>query len=115
MESNASTIEKLAEKAETYAKTTFELYKYSVVDKSADIFSKLAARLVITLIILMFFLMATIGLALWAGELLGKEYYGFFAIAAGYLVLALLLYVFRKHFIKKPVSNFIIGCTLKED
>ncbi|MGH2664207.1 hypothetical protein [Flavobacterium sp.] len=112
---NNSAIEKLIERAEAYAKTSLELYKYNAIDKSADIFSTLAVRLAITVVLIMFSLMINIGLALWIGEILGKAYYGFFVIAVFYLLLALLLYIFRKQWIKNPVSNFIIVKTLKED
>ena len=115
MENNAATIEKLFERAETYAKTSLELYKYNAIDKSADIFSILAARLAITITVITFLFMVNIGLALWFGEMLGKTYYGFFVIALFYLALALLFYVFRKQWIKNPVSNFIINKTVKED
>lgn len=115
MENNETTIEKLFERAEAYAKTSLELYKYNTIDKSVDIFSILAARLAVTITVIVFLFMANIGLALWLGEMLGKTYYGFFAIAVFYLVLALLLYVFRKQWIKNPVANFIINKTVKED
>jgi len=88
--------------------------KHQTVYKSADIFSTLAVRLSITTVIVMFSLLINIGLALWIGEALGKSYYGFFVIALFYLFVAMLFYVFRKQWIKKPVSNFIIDRTLKE-
>ena len=115
MENNTSPIEKLIEKVETYAKTSLELGKYNAIYKSADIFSTLAARLAITIMVVVFSFLINIGLALWIGEMLGNSYYGFFVIALFYLVLALVLYAFRKVWIKTPVSNFIINRTLKEE
>jgi hypothetical protein len=51
---------------------------------------------------------------LWLGELLGETYYGFFSIALLYLVIALLLYIFKNEWIKKPISNFVIDQLVKK-
>jgi type IV secretory pathway TrbL component len=109
MENSATTIEKLIEKAEIYSKTTLELCKYEAVEKSADIFSNLAVKLAIAIIVVLFLLLVNIGLALCVGQYLGETYLGFFLIAFGYLCLTILLYIFREEWIKNPVSNFIIN------
>lgn len=114
MENNPTSIEKLIERAEAYVKTSFELGKYCALDTTAEIFSTLAARLAIWLMVLIFSLFINLGLALWIGEELGKLYYGFFAVAGFYVVVAWILYLFRKQWLKVPVSNFIIRRTLKE-
>jgi hypothetical protein len=109
MENSTTTIEKLIEKSEIYAKTTLELCKYEAVYKSADIFSNLAVKMAITLVVVLFLLLVNVGLALWVGQELGEVYYGFFIIAFVYLFLALLIYIFREDWVKTPVSNFIIN------
>ena len=115
MENKASEVEKLIENVETYAKTSFDLGKYKAIYISADIVSTFAAKLAIAATIIIVSLLVNIGLALWIGQELGESYYGFFVIAGFYLILTLILYVFRKQWIKKPVSNFIIGKTLKDE
>lgn len=109
MENSTTTIEKLLEKAEIYSKTTLELCKYEAVHKSADIFSCLAVKLAITFVVVVFLLLVNVGLALCVGQYLGEIYLGFFAIAFGYLCLAILVYIFREEWVKSPVSNFIIN------
>ncbi len=74
MEQNTTTIEKLIEKAEIYSKNSLELLKYDVVYKSADIFSNLAVKLSITLVVVIFLLFINIGLAIILGEYLGRVY-----------------------------------------
>ena len=106
---NSTTIEMLIEKAEIYSKTTLKLCKYEAIYKSADIFSSLAAKLAIFIVVVIFSLLANVGLALCVGKYLGEIYLGFFVIAFGYLCLAILLYIFREEWIKTPVSNFIIN------
>jgi hypothetical protein len=104
-----TTIEKLIEKVELYSKTSIELFKYNAIFKSADLFSNLAVKLAIIVVVIMFSLLLNIGLALWIGKLLGESYYGFFVIASFYFIIGILIYTFRNNWIKKPVSNFIIS------
>lgn len=109
MENSTTTIEKLIKKAEIYSKTSLELCKYQAVNKSADIFSNLAVKLTISLVIGLFLLMLNVGLALWIGKELGEIFYGFFAVGFWYFCLAILLYIFREEWLKSPISNFIIN------
>ncbi len=114
MNDNPTPIEALFDKAEDYSKTTLELFKLNAIDKTAEIVSSLAVRLVILLAVVLFVLVLNIGLALWIGELLGKTYYGFFVIAAFYAFITILLYAFRNRWIRYPVSNAIITQMLKK-
>jgi hypothetical protein len=109
MENSTTTIEKLIQKAEIYSKTTLELCKYEAVNKSADIFSNLAVKITLGLVVVLFLLMFNVGLALWIGKELGEIYYGFFAVSFWYFCLTILLYIFREEWVKTPVSNFIIN------
>ena len=102
-------IEMLFQKAESYGKTTVELFKLKAIDKSADIVSSIAIPIVISIVASMFFLCLNAGVALWLGEETGKIYYGFFIVAGVYLFIAILLYVYRYKWIKKPVSNCFIN------
>ncbi len=115
MENNTTTIEKLLEKAGNYSKTTLELYKYEAVYKSADLFSNLAVKLAITIVVVLFLLFISIGLAYFLGEYLGEVYYGFGIVGLGYLFIAILLYIFKEEWIKTPVSNFIISSICNSD
>jgi len=113
MESNSTAIEALFERVEDYSKTTIELFKLDAIDKSAEIASSIAARLIIGTGIVLFVLILNIGIALWIGELTGKLYFGFFIVAGCYIPILILLYGFRRALIKTPVSNSIISQILK--
>jgi len=113
MEDQESLIESLIEKGEQYGKTTIELLKLKTLDKSADVVSTLISWAIVIVLSVLFFLILNIGLALYIGELLGKSYYGFFAIAGFYAFLALIFGVFREQFIKSPVNNSIITQVLQ--
>lgn len=116
MENNATTpIELLIERAEDYSKTTLTLLKLNAVDKSADMLSYLVIKLVLLIVVVLFLFVLSIGLSLWAGELLGKAYYGFFAVTGMYVLIGSLLYIFRTSWIGSPVRDAVIVELLKKD
>lgn len=108
MDDNATTFKMLFEKAEDYIKTSAELLKLQAIDKSADVMSSLVASLAIGLVVVLSLFLASFGLALAIGEELGNVYYGFFIVAGGYLIVALLLHIFKINCIKIPISNYFI-------
>lgn len=115
MNNMATPIETLFERAEDYSKTSLQLLKLSAIDRSADVFSSLAVKFAIFMVAVLFSLVINIGVAMWLGELLGKQYYGFFVVAIFYLVVIGLLFIFRHEWIKTPVSNSIITQMTKQD
>lgn len=108
MEDQKPPMETLIQRAEEYGKASLELLKLKAIDRSANIASGIVANLVILLLLLLFFFILNIGIALWVGELLGKTFYGFFAVAGFYAVVGGLAYVFKNALIKTPVSNSIV-------
>ena len=109
----ATSIDKLYEKAKKYTETSTELLALKAVDKSADVLSSLTAVILIVIVVAMFTLFINIGLSLFIGKLLNEYYLGFFMVSAFYLVLALVLYVYRNELIKSPLANLIISKLLK--
>jgi hypothetical protein len=110
----ATPIETLFAKADDYSKTTVELLQLTIINKSAQAISLLAAKLVITGVAILFAIAVNIGVAIWLGELLGKIYYGFFIVAGFYALITIMFIIFRKNLIIKPVSNAIITMLLKQ-
>ena len=109
----AKSVDILYEKAKKYTETSTELLALNAVDKTADVLSSLTSRVIIVIFFAMFTLFINIGLSLFIGSLLNAYFLGFFIISAFYLVLALILYVFKDQFIKIPVTNLIILKLLK--
>ena len=107
MEKRATLIESLFEKAEAYAKTNLVLFKLNAIDKSADIFSTIVSKLAVIIAVLLIIFLASIGLSLWIGELVGKVYYGFLIVAGFYVLVALILH-YKPGIIKSPVNDSII-------
>ena len=113
METTARTIEALYERAEAYGKTTYELSKLKALETTTTVVTSLVSRLSVILMISMFALVFNIGIALLLGELLGKSYYGFFIVAAFYLVAGIVLHFFLHKWIRKPLSDLIITQALQ--
>lgn len=103
-----SSIDALIEKGEQYGKTTLELLKLKTLDKTSDVASNLISWLVVSVFAVLFFLILNIGVALWLGDLTGKNYYGFFIVSGFYGLLGLIFGIFRKKLIKEPLNNSII-------
>lgn len=114
MNTDATPIEALFEKAEDYGKTTVELLKLKAINKSADFISSVAAQVVTFTVVAFFIFIVSIGASLWLGELLGKNYYGFFAVAGFYAILSMCIYAFRNEWIKTKVSDSIVCHLLKK-
>lgn len=114
MKTNASTIELLFEKAEEYTRTSVELAKLTVIDKSADVLSSLMSQMTVGIVVAIVFIFINIGLSLWIGEMIGESYYGFFITAGANSILALFLYSFKYKLIKLPIMNAIIAKLLKK-
>jgi hypothetical protein len=108
MEKQASQIENLFEKAENYSRTTYDLTKLRALETTTVVVASLVSRLSVIIMISLFLLTVNIGIALWLGELLSKAYYGFFIVAAFYLLAGAVLHLFLHKWIKKPITDLII-------
>lgn len=108
MENQPPTFGQLMENAGDYLETRLDLFKLQAISKSSDVTSSLITRITIAVIVSFAVLILNIGLALWIGELLGKTYLGFFVIAGLYGLIALLMHVFRKDWLKEPISSKLI-------
>ena len=113
METPASIIETLFEKAEAYSKTSFELGKLKSVETTSSVVTYLVSRLSVVIMISLFALILNIGIAIWLGKLLGEYYYGFFIVAGFYCVAGIVFHLFLHRWIKKPLGDLIITQALQ--
>ena len=106
-------IESLFERTTEYIETRIDLYKLKVVDKSSDVLSSVISKMIVFLVFVMFIFIINIGIALLLGELLGKSWYGFFALAGFYLITGLIFNSMRRKWFKEPIANKMIQKILK--
>jgi Putative Actinobacterial Holin-X, holin superfamily III len=108
MENKPTNVEELFYKLKDYADTRLDLLKLKAINKASGFLSTLLTSLF--LVVLSFFVLIclTIGLSLLIGSFLGAAYYGFFIIAALYIIIGLILVSARKKLLKTPLSNKLI-------
>lgn len=107
MESKTIACDSLLVKIENYGKTNIELLKLRSIYKFSNIASSIINKLIIGGIAILAFLCLTIGLSFWIGELLGKVYFGFFAVAGAYLFICLILFAVQRQ-VKNCIKDRII-------
>jgi len=113
-------IETISQEAETiltdaaeYVETKTKLWKLKMVEKAAEIYGMIVAKLIFFCAIAVFALFLTVGIALWLGELLGKTYYGFFIMGGVFLIVGLIFLGASKGWAENPSSNNLVKKLLK--
>ncbi len=109
MEMPPSLIESLFERVEAYGKTTLELSKYKVIETMSVVITLLASRFIVFIVMVLFVSFLSFGMALYLGDLLEKPYFGFFIVAAFYLVVGVVLFLSLHKWIKEPISDLLIS------
>jgi hypothetical protein len=102
-------LEKMIEQGQSYSSTSIQLAKLKSLEKATQLSTALISGVSVLILLALFAIVLTIGIALWLGELLGHIYYGFFTVALAYLVLGIVFHFLLYSWIKKPVSNLLIN------
>ena len=113
MEDYVNTIELLLKRAVDYGKTSYDLMILKALNKTSDIVSLFISQSLVFGLITAFMFFFNIGLAFWVGELLGKFFFGFFAVAAFYGIIGIVFRVFFYNITKKKIKNYIIRNAIK--
>jgi len=113
MEEDPNLLESLLDKATEYGKTSFELVKLKTLDKTTELVSSIIPHTIVILLVITFLLFMNVGIALWLGELLGKVFYGFFAVAAFYILIGIIIHFFLNKWIKRLIGDYFIKRILK--
>ena len=113
MEENTRLLELLLERATEYGKTSFELVKLKTIDKTTDVVSSMVPHSVVFVLIASFLLFLNLGIAYWLGEILGRIFYGFFVVAAFYVLTGIIIHFLMHNWIKRLVGNYFIKRMLK--
>jgi hypothetical protein len=99
----------------SYFETQKQILKLQVVEKVSTSSASLTSTVIIFVFYLLTFLFFSIALALFAGDLLGKWYLGFGAVALLYLIIALILSAGKEKILKTPIANSMIKSLLKNE
>ena len=113
MENNSKMIESLFERAAEYGKTSYELVKLKLIDKTSDTVSSILPHSIVIILLASFLVFLNLGLAFWLGEIVGGIFYGFFIVAGFYFIAGIIMHFFFHKWLKKRISNYIIKMLIK--
>ena len=108
MENHPKSFAALFEKAGDHLETRLDLLKLQAINKSSEVTSSILSVVAISMICFFAVTILNIGLALWIGELIGKNYLGFFILGGFYIVVAIVVHLFRRSWLKEPVTSMFI-------
>ncbi len=94
MEEKINEIEDLFHQAVDYSKTSYEIIKLKALDKGADVASTVVVRIMYLVIFAIGFIVLSLCISYWLGELLGKIYFGFLIVAGFWFVAGIFIYLF---------------------
>lgn len=112
MENNTSSIPNVIIKAEKLSNITVELYQLKMLKVGSSYFASIVSQLIISSLIILLTVFASTGIALYLNNAFNSKYIGFFFVSGAYLLLTIILILFRRVIIKQPVQNSVIRRTL---
>ena len=101
-------IDTLFEKTKDYVETRADLFKLKAIKKTAEVGSSIVSNVIVAVVFSSFFIFLNVALGLWLGDLTGRNYIGFFIVAAFYLIVGIIIYSNREKIISSPIANSII-------
>ena len=108
MDNNVKLIESLIESTIKYGLAEVELVKLKTLDKLTDVVSGFIPHIVVFIILVLFLIFFNFGLAFWLGNLIGNNFYGFFAIAAFYAIGGIGFHFFMHKRMKRKISDYLV-------
>ncbi len=91
METQLKLFEPLIKHLELYGKQSIELVRLKTIDKTANLFSTLFAKVLLFSSLLLGLVILSIGGAVFLGDFIGNMAFGFVIVAAFYLIIGLIL------------------------
>jgi hypothetical protein len=96
-------IRKITRSIKQYLHLKTELYSLMVVERLAQIYSHFIAAIVFTFFIFFFTFFISLGFVNWFEATTGKSFLGYLIVAAFYLLMALIVYIFRRRILFDPI------------
>ena len=103
------------ENVQDYIELQKKILRLEVIEKVSEASASAGANSVVFVFYLLVFLFFSIAIALFAGDLLGKNYLGFAVIAVLYLMIALVLNVNKDKWLKTPIANSFIKTFMRHE
>jgi len=102
-------IEQLTETLSKVVKTNYDLLKLEAIERTSVIGSGLISNLIVILISFLFILTLSIGAGYYISVQFNDNYTGFAIISAFYLLLGIIILIWKKALIENPTRDKMIG------
>jgi len=110
---NIETLAQLIEQLKSYAGLQTEYVKLDVIEKVVRLLTAAALAIVLFLIVIAVMLFAALGLASWLSAFMGWTA-AFFVVAGLHLLLLLVVVMFRRNWIERPLVSFLANLLMNE-
>lgn len=104
----------LGEQLKEYADTRIELARYTFIDKLSAGIALILSNLLLVVSMLFVVFFSSCAAAFYIGQASGSLAAGFLWVAGGYLLIFLVVLLFRRSLIHNPVANKLIRELLEE-
>lgn len=98
-----------------YVALRIQIAQLKFSSKSSLVASSVLTYMLVFMVAFFFILVLTIGVSLWIGSLMGEWYLGFMIMAGVYLMIGLIIYIFRNKWVRIPLNNLIVKEIFDED
>lgn len=98
-----------------YVALRIQIAQLKFSSKSSLVASSVLMYMLVFMVAFFFILVLTIGVSLWIGSLMGEWYLGFMIMAGVYLMIGLIIYIFRNKWVRIPLNNLIVKEIFDED
>jgi hypothetical protein len=114
MENTGTENQTILEHVKGYYTTKLEILKLRGVEKTADVLSALFSGMILFVLGFVFLLLLTLGLIIKLAQYFNSTFTGFLVVSGLYLLVMLMLLVFRKSLLRGPLMNYFAGRLLKK-
>ena len=91
-----------------YASVNIKLAKLQAVNAASETGASLISAFILLLVINMALLLVSVAIAMCIGEGTGKMYYGFLIVGGFYTIAAIVIFIFRRQWLKLPFQNMLV-------
>ncbi len=108
-------VESILKHLNDYFETRLELFLLNSSEKASVFISSIATFFLIMLTMMFVLLFLSIGSALWIGQSIGNISTGFLYVGLFYLIVSIILFIFRNSLIKIPVMNKLLSIIYSDE
>ena len=108
-------VESLIDEGKRYVQTRIDELKLVAADKSSRLLSLTVAIFLTAAVFFLFFVLLTISLAFFIGDILGSRALGFVLVSVVVLLCALWIWICREKWIRRPIRNALLRVLFDEE